>query len=316
MRAGAAAISERLTRRIRVHDLLMEAQEWDGKGRSKKRGWRLLTLTCPVSADPENNWRWSELRRGVVDVRGALSRFWRKTPWGAQVPDGVPMVDAAGEPVCYVRGPKAGQQRVKWVKRSRRDTSAVAFVEIGPEKGMPHAHALVYGEYVPQREIQAAWSAALGRPAFVHVSKVDDVQESIREVVKYVAKGEKESMLAAKRAAGIELAFRNVHRGSVLGALRNVKVDEQDGEAEDVRPEDVHDTKQLSCESCGTVGEWIWAGTVGADQVRRNGGYGLIRDPVSFHALPDSWTKQDWVKLDDGSGWVGVGAGTGPHVAV
>jgi hypothetical protein len=285
--AGAAAMADRLTRRIRVHDLLMEAEPWDGRGRKKKRGWRLLTLTCPVSQDPEANWRWNELRSGVVDVRGAVSKFWRKTPWGAQVSDGAPMVDAAGDPVCYKRGAKAGQQRVRWFKRSRRDTSGVAFVEIGPKNAMPHAHMLVYGEYVPQAELQRAWSAALGRPAFVHISKVAEVADAVREVAKYVSKGTKEPLLDAKRAAGIELAFKHVHRGSILGALRSVKVDDQDGEIEDVRAEDVHDAKVAVCEGCGVVGEWVWVGVVNAESVRLNGGYGFVRDPSVLLDLPD-----------------------------
>jgi hypothetical protein len=278
----------RLLARVRVHDVIMAAEPWDGSGRKKKRGWRLVTLTCPVSTNADDNFRRGQLRSGVIGVRRALSKFWRLTDWGRQVANPVPLVDADGQPVYYVRGPKAGTQRVSLKKRARRDTSAVAFLEIGPANGMPHAHLLIYGEYVPHEAIEQAWGRALGRRAWVDVRAVADIGEGLQEVVKYVAKGSKDLEVIAPRAAAVELAFRHVHRGSVVGALRKIKADKDDApDSIDLTPEDVHATKQAACEDCGCIGEWAWMGVTAADTVGLNGGFGLIRTAEARAALTE-----------------------------
>lgn len=255
-RAGAAAMSDRILARVRVHDAIMENEPWDGLGRKKKRGWKLLTLTCPIGLDADANWRDGNLRDGARRVRAAWARFWRYTAWGRQVRDD-------------------GSRRSR--KRARKDTSAILAVEIGPTNGMPHIHALVYGEYLEHAELAGAWARALGVAAFVHISAVKgDVADAISEVIKYVAKGTGDELLNPKRAAAIEVALRNFHRASVTGALRRVTVAESDGEKEDVRQDDVHATKVAACEDCGCIGEWRWAGVVAPVVVERNRGFGLL----------------------------------------
>jgi len=139
---------------------------------------------------------------------------------------------------------------------------------------------MVYGEFIAQPVIAAAWSRALGRPAFVSVSAVEDAEDALREVVKYVAKGSKDLATIAPRSAAVELAFRHVHRGSVLGALRKVKADAADvPDSVDLTREDVHATKEAACEGCGCIGEWEWRGVTSAAVVTANAGYGYIRDP-------------------------------------
>lgn len=259
-RAGAAVMADRLLARIRVHDVLMEAEPWDGAGRKQRRTWRMLTLTCPVVAVGDRAWSEAVLRATVRTVRSAFARFWRLTAWGGQV----------GE---------HGR------RRARRDTSALTSLEVGGQHAMVHLHALVYGEFIEQAELERLWSRALGRAAIVHVQRVKgDVADAVREVVKYLAKGVGAERLPPQRAANVELALRNVHRVSIVGALRRVKVTDQDGAADDVRAEDVHDRRRAACECCGLIGEWHYGGLCGPDVAMQNGGFGMVRAPPELPA--------------------------------
>ncbi len=144
---------------------------------------------------------------------------------------------------------------------------------------MVHVHTLVYGEYIAQRILQAAWSRAMGEPAMVYVTGLKSAQgvtDAIREVLKYATKGEKDRRTQAAHAAAVELALRNVHRTSIGGALRTIRVTEKDGATEDVRNEDLHDHHTLACETCGTQGEWRWVSVVSAIVVEELGGFGAV----------------------------------------
>lgn len=292
-RAAAAKITDRVLQRVRVHDLLMESAPWDGRGRKRQKGWRLLTLTLPVSRSREANWQHKIMRQRLRRIRKAWMPFWRSTPWGQQrsyqLEDG------------------------RRVRRSRRDTSAVLAGEFSPDKAMPHFHVMIYGEYVPQALLGELWREALGIPlptfvtgrdpagnmapgedmppelwpevkkvlaeisrVVVDIRKIDDPADGVKEVVKYVAKGVGDEPLPARHAAYIELALRNVHRVSIVGALRKVKITEEDTAHEELRPEDVHDQETLCCEGCGLIGEWKWEGGVDAGLVRLNGGFGAF----------------------------------------
>jgi hypothetical protein len=110
------------------------------------------------------------------------------------------------------------------------------------------------------------------------------VAGALREVLKYATKGEKDQRTQSLHAAAVELAFRNVHRVSVAGALRAIKVREQDGASEDVRAEDLHDQRALSCENCGVTGEWRWGGIVSSRVVEELGGFGPLRLASSLPA--------------------------------
>jgi hypothetical protein len=150
---------------------------------------------------------------------------------------------------------------------------------------MVHVHMLVYGEYVPQRLLQAAWSRAMGERAMIHVTSIGTpggVAAAVREVLKYATKGQKDDRAQARHAAAVELAFRNVHRVSIGGVLRTIKVTAKDGSTEEVRNEDLHDDHALACESCGVVGEWEWAGIVPATVVDELGGFGLLQMSSQF----------------------------------
>ncbi len=257
---AAAALADRTAARIAVHDLIMESTPWDGPGRKQRRSWRLVTLTCPATTCLEDRYDHKALRRQVKRVRRAFGRFWRATAWGRQV-----------------RTP--GDRS----KRSRIDTSYVLAEEASPRL-MIHVHALIYGEYVDQKKIQAAWGQALGTSApVVDVRAVRGgaagVAGALKEVLKYTCKGEKGPRQAA-HAAAVELAFRSVRRIEFGGALRKIKLPESSGDTEDVKPEDLHATHAASCEVCGAVGQWQWIGTLPASVVELNGGYGLARDYV------------------------------------
>jgi hypothetical protein len=216
----------------------------------------MVTLTSPAAPDVEERFTPAFLREHVLKIRHAFPRFWRKTPWGMQVRD------------SNARG-----------KRSRRDTSYICAVEISPS-GMVHVHALVYGEFVSQASLQEIWSNTLGETAIVDVRAVrgsKGVGEALREVLKYATKGEKGERVQPVRAAAVELALRDVHRVSLGGAVRHVRITDSAGSAEDATAGDLHDDHQMACQSCGVIGgPWIWRGTVSSERVARNGGFGLF----------------------------------------
>ncbi len=261
-RKAAAAIADRTAARIAVHDLVMETTPWDGPGRKQRRSWRLLTLTCPAAAGIEDRYDHKQLRKQVKRVRRAFGRFWRLTAWGRQV--------------------RTSGDRTK---RSRIDTSYVLAEEASP-RAMIHLHVAIYGEYIPQKQLQAAWGQALGVSAPVvdvrAIQGAAGVADAIREVLKYTCKGERGSRQAA-HAAAVELAFRSVRRVEIGGALRRVKITEADAASDDVRPEDLHNDQAATCEVCGAVGQWQWIGTLPASVVQMNGGWGLARDYVPTH---------------------------------
>ena len=263
-RDGAAAVAERIAARVAVHDLIMEAEPWDGPGNGRRRSWRMVTATLKAGPNVDDRFDPESLRRQVRRVRRAWGPFWRSVSWGRQVRD-------------------AGSRR----KRARKDTSYVYAQEISPS-GMVHIHVLVYGEFIHQKELEGAWSKAIGEKARVDVRAVKSLNEmsgALREVLKYATKGEKGSRTQASRAAAVEIAFRNVHPVGLGGAVRRITIPESSGESEDVRDEDLHDTRVLVCEGCGVVGEWKWIGVVSAEVVRENEGFGRLRGGRAPEAL-------------------------------
>jgi hypothetical protein len=152
---------------------------------------------------------------------------------------------------------------------------------------MVHVHALVYGEYIPQSLLQSAWSKAVGEErAIAHVTSVNGangVAAALREVLKYATKGET-GRAQASYAAAVEIAFRNVHRVAIGGALRKVKITADDRTTEDVRPEDLHDDHTMACESCGVIGGgWDWIGVFSSEAVEQIGGFGLVSLAAPTH---------------------------------
>lgn len=284
-------MTARLLARATKHDELMATQEWDGHGRKADRSWRFLTLTMPIPIceDPDTTWSSSVLRRRIQLAMRSWSKFWRMTNWGRQV---------HGE---------------EGRKRSRRDTSAIRAIEVAPSGGMVHVHALVYGEFISQAQLQAMWGKALGeRLAIVDVRGLTSLEEGLKEVFKYVTKGTGDRLLPARRAAHVELAFRQVHRISMSGRIRRVKLTPWDGAHEDIRAEDVHDHKVAACEGCGTVGDWRWLGPIDPAGVRFNGGFGLFRRQRHFEdvlresavarAAGDCWSASPGADQSQGAG--------------
>ena len=263
-RRGAAALSCRLLERIRVHDLTMECEPWDGPGRTSSwsggdlhgRSWKLVTLTSPAPRDSALRFEPEHLRTSVTHVRAAVGRWWRSTPWGRQK-----------------RDPASRRKRV------RRDTSCLSALEVAPG-GMVHVHALVYGEYVPHRELSNLWGSALGLegPAVVDIRTVDasDPTKGIREALKYATKG-----IGGKdqgtRAAAVEYAFRNVHRVSISGALRSIQGRSTRPDVEDPQGADLHASDDAVCEACGVIGSWQWDRIVSHGHVQENGSWGVLR---------------------------------------
>ena len=160
-------------------------------------------------------------------------------------------------------------------KRARRDTSMVAALEVAPG-GMVHAHLLVYGEFVPQAELQELWERELGvERAIVDVRSVKgDVMGGIREALKYATKGAGPEQ--AKRAAAVELAFRDRKRLRVYGALRAFRGRSAEADSDDVQDADLHDHHEAACEACGLIGDWRRGTLQGREAVTRTGGWGLV----------------------------------------
>jgi hypothetical protein len=216
----------------------------------------MVTLTRPADPDEDLRWDHDALKEAVRHVSDSIGPWWRRTPWGRQK-----------------RDPDSRK------KRSRKDTSAVVALEIAPG-GMVHAHVLVYGEYVPQADLQMLWSDVLGADlAIVDIRSVgDDVTGGIREALKYATKAVGEDRVP--RAAAVELAFRNTNRVRVIGALRQIRCRSERGDVDDVTDEDLHDHHTATCEACGLVGSWLYC-QIQADRitVADNGGFGMLRAP-------------------------------------
>ncbi len=266
-RRGAAAVADRILERIRVHDLIMESEPWDGPGESHHwsggdrhgRAWKLVTLTFPAVSHKQARFEPEALREAVQRVRKAIMPWWRATPWGRQV--------------------RRGSRK----KQVRRDTSLVYAIEIAPG-GMVHVHLLVYGEYWDQGELARTWGKALGLdgPAVADIRTVDpdDPTHGIREALKYATKAEGTRQEQAVRASAVEYALFNVHRVGIAGALRKIKGHSRDPSSEDVHAEDLHDEFEAACEACGAIGSWAWERIVSDRVIEGNGGWGLVIPPA------------------------------------
>lgn len=259
---GARAITGRLLERIKVHDEIVEDAPWEGPGDPRRgsvgdrngRAWMLVTLTSPAPEDEARRWDPDRLSEAVARVSGAISDWWRSTPWG----DWSTLLPG---------------------RRVRRDTSYAAALEIAPG-GMVHVHALVYGEFVPQEELARRWGEALGMdgPAVVDVRAVQesDPTSGLREALKYATKGDGSRGRQAVRAAAVECALQNVRRVRIGGRLYHISDESTDPGSDDVQEEDVHDHHEAACESCGLLGEWEWTVRVPSKAVEMNGGWGLV----------------------------------------
>jgi hypothetical protein len=147
---------------------------------------------------------------------------------------------------------------------------------------MVHLHVAVYGEYIPQKQLQALWGEALGVQAPVvdvrSVKGAGGIAAALKEILKYVTKGEK-GPRQASHAAAVEAAWKGVRRLEVGGALRRIRLPEtQTDGGEDVQQEDLHSKAVASCEVCGTKGAWVWLAIVSASFVEENRGFGLAID--------------------------------------
>lgn len=219
-----------------------------------------------------------DIRSQLKQSGSLLADWWRAVEWGRQVRDGV-----------------TGK------KRSRTDTSCVWGLEVAPG-GMVHFHLLVYGEFVAQPELLRAWRRVLSRAGVtdekdggVRVEGLrgeNGVRDSIREVLKYATKGAQKdgesSMPTALQAGVVEVAFQNIRRTGIKGALRKFA----EPEILDTHIEDLHNDHLMSCEACGNIGEWTWGAIVSRELVRRNHGFGLLR----FNAMNQDYGG--WIIYD------------------
>lgn len=261
-RATAHAIVERIWQAMKIHDEVMLETPWDGVGRRCNRRWRFVTLTRRPS-ELTNIWSDERIRRELQQARPMFAGWWRTTPWGRQVHD-----EETGK------------------KRARRDTSYELDLEISPG-GMVHIHALVYGEYIGQDELLAAWRFQLQKIAGVtdpldggcRVQKMTGGKKGLKEVLKYITAGasneagDVEQMPTAFQAAMCELAFRNIKHRGAGGLLRKILSQFK----EEITQAELAEATELECQVCGTVREWKWGRIVGRSIVSQNHGFGLYR---------------------------------------
>ncbi len=247
--ASAVACEKVATRSEHALAALNMADTWDAPGKARAKAWKLLTLTTTAKATAAERYEPATLRAYVKEVRRAVGLFWRATRWGRRVND----VSASG----------------RATKRARRDTLYAVGIEVAPG-GMVHVHLAVYGEFIPTIELRETWTTVCAVGGFVNVkamrtSDAGGFRDALREVLKYVSKGDKEPGKRAERAAVVEYALRRIRRVELGGALRMVPA---------VSALDVA-TNARKCETCGGGASWTWRGMRAPDYVRRNQGFGV-----------------------------------------
>lgn len=82
---------------------------------------------------------------------------------------------------------KVVQVRVK-KKLKFRGAGFIAATEFGGTSNMLHCHAIVFGPYISQKKLSAAWLKITGDSSIVDVRAVRSVKDGVREIVKYVIK--------------------------------------------------------------------------------------------------------------------------------
>lgn len=228
---------------------------WEGPSWPREKSWLMFTGTQQTAGAKGDDSRYEHaaLLASIRRVRGAWGPFWRSTAWGARV---------------YQRSPTTGILGT----RLRRDVAFAMGIEVAPG-GMVHLHAAIYGEYNRERDrdhVWRQWREAIGKAGFITVKPMkaatpDDFKDSLREVLKYVSKGERGERRAL-HAAAIERAMRQVRRVEMGGAIR--------GAVRNIDPLDLASHRQ-SCTDCGANEQWQWAGLRGPEYVIANGGFGL-----------------------------------------
>ena len=244
------------------------AELWDGGGKERAKGWKLLTATMqtPGRAGDPARFRVPVLRESIRRTRRAWGPFWRSLPWGQLVPVRRDRIDKSTGEVLGTRRSLV----------TRRDTMFAMGVEVAPG-GMVHLHAAVYAEFLPWQTLRAAWRASFGDDGNIKIqgmlsATAEDFRTSLREVLKYVSKGDA-SPRRAEWAANIETSMRQVRRVEMGGALRAVMrgtgpVDTR------VTAKQVTYAAAKACDQCGGQ-KWAWAGIRAPEYVVRNGGFGV-----------------------------------------
>jgi hypothetical protein len=252
---ASAVVVEKLAKRAEKAVLdLNVATTWDYDGKPQTKSWRLITPTQQTAHARGDDRRFHprELRRSILRVRRSWGPFWRSLSWGRP---------------RRVKHPETGKPTM----RARRDTMFAMGIEVAPG-GLVHAHAAVYGEYLPGPAVTASWEKFIDRRGRVGMERLrmatpDEFRKSLHEVLKYVSKGEPNAR-QSERAAMIELAMRGIRRVEMGGALRKISVSSKD----------IITTTAPPCVECGTVqGKWRWGGLRAPEYVTENGGFGVDR---------------------------------------
>ncbi len=137
----------------------------------KPRGYGVFMLTLTTTTDrhgPDGPTR-KDIRRFYRESSAFLRLFY-------------------GKYACrFSRSGKVVQVRVK-KKLKFRGAGFIASTEFGGESNMLHCHAIVFGPYISQKKLSAAWLKITGDSPVLDIRAVKSVKDGVREVVKYILK--------------------------------------------------------------------------------------------------------------------------------
>lgn len=138
-----------------------------------------------------------------------------------------------------------------WTKADHR-AGAFATVELGPQGGNVHVHAMIWGARVPQADISAYWEKLTGNP--VIDIRIKTKEQVIGECLKYITKLAKsedgmEFTLSTSDLVALHLALKGKRRVWTFGSLYGMAEDECAAEADDERDPG-------RCDECKTPMLW------------------------------------------------------------
>ena len=107
-----------------------------------------------------------------------------------------------------------------YLTKKWRGCGAVAVAELGGQNNL-HFHFLVYGPFITQRELSAAWTGITGDSGIVDIRKVETPADAVRYILKYVTKPPVNSSFRA--VAAWSWLMKGKRRLSTYGVMFNRK---------------------------------------------------------------------------------------------
>jgi len=89
-----------------------------------------------------------------------------------------------------------------------------------------HMHVLIDGVFWNQKEIQAAWSTAVGRPSIAHIQAIHERQNAVRYVTKYVTKAVDAGAWSDDQLREYAIGMQRRRLMGTFGKWHKIKIDE------------------------------------------------------------------------------------------